>query len=371
MSLFRISIFLIALAALSACAAANAPELFSKELNLYSFSEYIPADLIAGFEKETGVRIHLETYATNEELLANLTNNPRRYDVIVPSDYAVEILLQQDALLPLDLSRIPNYINIDPPFLAPYFDTGGATSGGRRPTFRSAKYTLPYQWGTTGFAFNSTKLNFTPSSWNDLWRPELKGRVVVLDDAREMMGIALLALGYDRNDTTQLHLQQAHDKLLELAPSLIRIDAQTPEKALLDGDAWAGVVYNGNAVLAARENADIAFLYPKEGGNIWFDNLAVPKGAPHPDAAHAFINYVLEPKAGALITRDFPYGNPNRAAIDYLQQNNRALYDDYVSSYANPAPIALTTLKFIENVPASTASLYEQYWLQVKQAATP
>lgn len=369
MSRFRL--VLIALALLSACASFNTPQLGSQELNLYSFSEYIPADLVSGFEKETGVRVNLETYATNEEMLANLKTRAQYYDVIVPSDYAVEILLQREGLLPLDLARIPNYTNIDPPFLTPYFDTGGATPGGRRPTFSRAKFTLPYQWGTTGFAFNASKLNFTPTSWNDLWRPELKGRVVVLDDAREMLGVALLALGYDRNDTTQAHLLEAHDKLVELAPSMIRIDAQTPEKALLDGDAWAGVMYNGNAVLAARENPDISFLYPQEGGNIWFDNLAVPKGAPHPDAAHAFINYVLEPKAGALITRDFPYGNPNRAAINYLEQNNRALYDDYVSSYANPAPIALTTLEFIENVPASTAALYEQYWLQVKQAATP
>ncbi len=353
---------------LSACAP-NAPQIVSQELNLYSFSEYIPADLISGFEKETRVRVNLETYATNEELLANLTTNPQRYDVIVPSDYAVDILIKQDALLPLDFSRIENYTNIDPPFLTPYFDAGGASSGGRRPVFRSAKYTLPYQWGTTGFAFDQTKIGFTPTTWNDLWRPELKGHLVVLDDAREMMGVALLALGYDRNDTDQSHLQQARDKLVELAPSFIRVDAQTPETALINGDAWAGVVYNGNAVLAARENPNISFLYPQEGGSIWFDNLAVPKGAPHPDAAHAFINYVLKPEAGWLLTRDFPYGNPNRAAIDYLEKANRQLYDDYVSSYANPAPSSLTELELIKNVPTAIAGLYEQYWQQAKEAA--
>jgi spermidine/putrescine-binding protein len=339
----------------------------AKALNVYSFSAYLPADLVAGFEKATGVKVSLTTYSTNEEMLAGLAANPGQYDVIIPSDYTVEILIKQKALQPLDLGAIPNYNNIDPAFLSPYFDPGGATTGRRLYANDHAKYTLPYQWGTTGIVYNQTKVNPPITQWNDLWRPELQGHLVVLDDARELMGLTLLSLGYDKNSTDPTQLAAARDKLKQLTPGIVAYDSATPENSLLSGAAWAGVVFSGNAALAARQNPNMVYVFPQEGAGIWFDNLAIPADAPHADAARAFINYVLAPENSVLITRDFPYSNPNRAALQYLEKNNNALYQQYHASVAsNPPPDAVAKAKLNKNVGAELAALYQQYWNEAK-----
>lgn len=358
-------LFVILINSLAACAP-KGPTVTSTELNLYGFSEYVPEDVISGFEQATGIMVNYETYSTNEELLAGLKDKPGKYDLILPSDYAVEQLINQNALLALDLETIPNYNNIDTAFLHPYFDPGGDTSG-RRPVLRNEKFSLPYLWGTTGIVYDSTKVSEPITSWNDLWRPELSGHLVVLDDAREMMGVALLSLGYDKNETNPARLAEARDKLIKLAPGIVAFDAETPEDYLLAGTAWVGVVYNGNAALAERENPNLVYVLPEDGAGIWFDNMAIPADAPHPDAALAFINYVLEAKNAALLVEAFPYSTPNIAALEYLQKNDAATYDAYVASLAsNPPQDALLGAKLIKNLNAMTAQLYEEYWALVK-----
>lgn len=358
---------LLALGLLTACVGVSAsPNLTSTQLNLYGFSEYVPADLIAGFEQATGVKVTYETYSNNEELLAGLRAKPGYYDVLIPSDYAVEILINQNALRPLDLALIPNYNNIAPSFLSPYFDPGGDTQG-RRPALRNEKFSLPYQWGTTGIVYNSAKVSEPVTRWADLWRPDLAGHIVVIDDPRELMGLALLTLGYDKNETNPARLTEARDKLKELAPGIVAIDAATPENYLLSDEAWVGVMYNGNAAIAAQQNPDLIYVLPAEGAGIWFDNLVIPKDAPHPDAAAAFINYVLQPENSVLITREFPYSNPNDAAIDYLRTQDAALYATYTGSLAsNPSPDALAGARLVKNVSPEVSALYEQYWAEVK-----
>lgn len=352
----KIFLFIILLSLLlSACAPTSVKEP-STELNLYGFSEYVPQDLIRKFEIETGITVRYETYATNEEMLAGLMNQPATYDLIIPSDYAVEALINSSSLLALDLSLISNYKNIDEAFQNPEFDSG------------IEKFSIPYLWGTTGIVYDKTKVPFSIRSWEDLWRPELAGRIVVLDDAREMMGIALQTLGYDKNDTDLTHLAEARDTLISLAPSIVAFDAKTPEEYLLSGEAWVGVVYNGNAALLERQGNQFVYILPSEGAGLWFDNLAIPKDAPHPDAALAFINFVLEPGSGALLIEGYPYSTPNTSALDYLQNSNPDLYAVYVKSLAsNPPQEALANAKVVKQIDANVAKMYEQYWLEVKE----
>ncbi|MFN8457171.1 MAG: spermidine/putrescine ABC transporter substrate-binding protein [Anaerolineae bacterium] len=359
----------LTLVLLAACAGVSAaPPLTSKQLKLYGFSEYIPQDLLTGFEKSAGVEVVYETYSNNEEMLSGLTAKPGNYDLLIPSDYAVEILINQDKLQPLNLAQIPNYNNIDPAFLSPYFDPGGDTEG-RRPALRNQKFSLPYQWGTTGILYNPAKVSEPITRWEDLWRPELAGHVVALDDPRELMGLTLLTLGYDKNETNPARLAEARDKLKKLAPGVIAFDSATPEDYLLSGDAWAGVVFNGNAALAARQNPDLSYVLPAEGAGIWFDNLVIPADASHPDAAVAFINYVLQPENSILITREFPYSNPNEAALNYLKTKDANLYAGYIGSPAsNPSPDALAGAHLVKNVGPQTSALYEQYWAEVKSS---
>jgi len=362
----RLGLLLLLAVLITACGG-NASRVTSTALSIYSFSAYIPSDLISSFESETGVKVTLEEYSTNEEMLAGLKASPGKYDVIIPSDYAVEILIKQKALRPLDLSAIPNYNNLDPAFLSPYFDSGGATSGRRSYATDNEKYSLPYQWGTTAIAYDRTKITTPITKWSDLWKPELAGHIVVLDDARELIGAALLALGYDKNTTDPARLAEARDKLKQLAPGILAYDSEAPEKYLISGEAWVGVVFNGNAALAARKNSNIVYAFPEEGAGIWFDNLAIPADAPHPDAAQAFINYVLAGKNGALITRDFPYSNPNIAALEYLKSNNADLYAQYQNDPAsNPPPDVIANTRLTKNVGADISALYEEYWNAVK-----
>ncbi len=360
-----ISCLIMLVLLISACAP-SAPAVMSTELNVYGFSEYIPEELIAGFEKETGVKINYETYATNEEMLAGLSNKPGRYDLILPSDYAVEQLINSNALLPLDLGKIPNYDKLDSAFLNPYFDPRGV---GNRPGTKKEKFSLPYLWGTTGIMYDPTKVAKPITSWQDLWRPELAGHIVVLDDAREMMGVALLTLGYSKNETNPARLAEARDKLIELAPGIVAFDAESPEDYLLSGQAWVGVVYNGNAALAQRQNPDFVYVLPSEGAGIWFDNMAIPADAPHPDAAIAFMNYVLEPQQAALIVQAYPYSTPNTAALEYLKENDPTTYEAYSSSLAsNPPQDALLDAKLVKNLNPTAAQLYEEYWADVKSS---
>lgn len=361
-------VLLILLCLLVACAG-RAPDVVSTQLNLYTFSAYVPADLLSDFSAQTGISVQQETYASNEEMLAGLSARPGAYDLIIPSDYAVEILIKQRALLPLDLSRIPNYNNIAPAFLKPYFDPGGAVRG-NRPVLPNEKYSLPYQWGTTGIAYDASRIAEPITGWRDLWRPDLAGHLVVLDDAREMLGLALLTLGYDKNSVDPTQLAAARDQLLTLAPGIIAFDSETPEQHLLSGAAWVGVMYNGNAALAARQNPNIVYVFPAEGAGIWFDNLAIPADAPHADAAYALINFLLEPANSARITRDFPYSNPNDAALDYLSEHDPDLYSAYIESVAtNPSPEALAGARLVKNVGTTGAGLYDDYWAAIIDAA--
>lgn len=357
--------FLLVLGLLAACSP-QAAEIDSRELLLYTFTAYIPDELIAQFETETGVSVTVETYSTNEEMLAGLAANPSRYDLIVPSDYAVEILIDQNALRPLDLGNIPNYNNIEQSFLSPYFDPGGATAG-RRPAARNEKYSLPYQWGTTGIAYDTTQLGEPITRWEDLWRPEFAGHLLLIDDSREVMGLTLQTLGYSKNDIDPAHLAEARDKLKQLMPGVIALDADTPETYLISGQVWVAVIYNGNAALAIEANPNISYVFPEEGAGIWFDNLAIPTNAPHPDTAEAFINFVLAPENSILITKAFSYSNPNTAALDYLEEKEPALYQTYMSSATtNPSPLVLAGAQLVKNVGATVSNLYEQYWVEAK-----
>jgi len=363
-NLISISLLTLLLAVLIAACNAASPVVTSKELNIYAFSEYIPQTLIDGFEKETGVNVNYETYDTNEEMIAGLNVAPAKYDLIVPSDYAVELLIQTDSLLALDLNLIPNTKNIKTEFIHPYFDPGGEAND---TGSADKKYSLPYLWGTTGILYNRAKVSSPITSWSDLWRPEFAGHIVVLDDAREMMGIGLLTLGYDKNETNPGKLTEAHDKLKELAPGIIAYDAESPEDFLLSGEAWVGVLYNGDAALAEKADPDLIYILPSEGAGFWIDNMAIPSDAPHSDAAIAFMNYILIPENGAVLIHEYPYSTPNAGTLDYIKADDVVFYYSYTNSLAsNPPEAVLASAKLVRNIDQESAGLYDELWEDVK-----
>jgi len=325
----------------------------STEVNLYAWSEYIPQALLDGFAKETGIKVNYDTYSSNEELLAKLQAGASGYDVIIPSDYTVAIMINQKLLDELVITKIPNFANIDENFKNREFDPGN-------------KYSVPYQWGTTGLAINRTLVTQPITKWADLWASDYNGKLVMLDDEREVIGMVLNVLGYDRNTTNEAELEEAKVKLLELMPNIRVFDSDSPKTALLTGDVWMGLVWNGEAAIAHAENSSIDYICPEEGCGFWVDNLAIPKGAPHKDAALALINYILKPEVSILITKEFPYSNPNKAALELMKTQDAELYDSYMSFTAtNPSQADIGNAKSIVDVGEAT-TIYDRIWTEVK-----
>lgn len=325
----------------------------STELNLYGWTDYVPQQMLDDFTAKYGIKVNYDTYSSNEEMLAKLQAGASGYDVVIPSDYTVAIMLKQNMLEPLDMSQIPNFANVDPRFANQYYDPGN-------------KYSVPYQWGTTALAYDKTRVPKEPKSWADLWDPAYKNRLVMLDDGREVPGMALQVLGFDKNSTDPQQLDQAKQKLIELKPNILLFNSDDPETALITGEAWAGLVFNGNASLAYAEDPNIVYICPTEGCGLWFDNLAIPAAAPHPDAAMAFMNFMLEPSESVLISKEFPYSNPNKAALDYMKANDPAAYEKYMGfSGTNPSADFLAHGFVVKDVGTAT-TLWDQLWTDFK-----
>ncbi len=354
MKTFRIAaVFVILAMLIAACGGGQKPAVKSTELNLYAWSEYIPQAMLDNFTAETGIKVNYDTYSSNEELQAKLQAGASGYDVIVPSDYMITILKKQNLLEKLDLSQIPNIKNIDERFRKLEYDPGN-------------EYTVPYQWGTSCLVVDTSKVTRPITKWADLWDPEFAGKVVLLDDVREVLGMVLAVLGYDKNSTDPAQLEEAKAKLSELMANVKLFDSDNPKQALLAGEVWLGQTWNGEASIAHSENEAIQYIFPEEGCTIWFDNLAIPKGAPHIDAALTFINYVLDAKNSILITKEFPYSNPNKAALELLKTEDPALYEAYMSFPAtNPSDEDLKRTAPIKDIGEATA-LWDRIWTEVK-----
>jgi spermidine/putrescine-binding protein len=344
-----VALVVLVILVLTACG----PKSSQTTLNLYGWSEYVPEQLLTDFTDATGIKVNYDTYSSNEEMLAKLQAGASGYDLVIPSDYTVAIMIKQNMLEPLDLTRVPNFSNLDPRFLNRDYDPQN-------------KYSIPYQWGTTALAYDKTRVPFEPKSWADLWDPRFQSRLVVLDDERELIGLTLQMLGYPKNSTDPTQLDEAKTKMIDLLPNILTFNSDNPENELITGEAWAGVVYNGNASLAYQDDSNIEYICPTEGCGIWFDNLAIPKGSPHVEAALSFLNFMLEPKESLLITQEFPYSSPNAAALSYMKENDPSLYDSYMSfSGTNPPDSFLAHAVSVVDVGDAT-TLYDQIWTEIK-----
>lgn len=280
-------------------------------LNLFNWSEYLPQEVLDDFTKEYGIKVNYDTYASNEEMAAKLQNANGVYDLVVPSTYMVQALAAQGLLQPVDLSYLPNFKNIAPSYKNLPHDVGN-------------KFSVPYMWGTVGIAYNSKHVKTAPATWADVLNPALKGKVVALDDSREIMMVGLQASGFSRNETDPAKIKKAQDWLKQLVPNVLAWDSDNPKGALISGDAWVGIVWNGEAALAMQENADIKYVMPKDGGGLWLDSVVIPKGAKNVKNAHLFINYMLRPEVSAKIGSAYPYGLPNVEGMKKLDDATRA-----------------------------------------------
>ena len=300
-------------------------------LHLYNWNNYISAQTIARFEAQCACRVVQDYYSDNEEMLAKLAAGASGYDLIVPTGNAVESLIRQRALRPLDKGLLPNLKNIDPAFMNTAFDPGN-------------RYSVPYAYTLTLIGYNSERLRelkLPIDSWAVIFEPryleKLKGRVTVLDSQRELLAAALKYLGYSANDTDEAHWKQARDLIIRAKPYWAAFNASSYIKELTVGNIWLVHGYSNDifqadldAQKAARGFRILASI-PKEGAVLALDSMVLHKSGPRADLAHRFINFMLEGQNSSELTNLIGSGNPNLAARQYIKPEiaqNPAVFPD-------------------------------------------
>lgn len=295
------------------------------DLALYNWSEYIDPDLISAFEEEYGVAVTQDFYDSNEAMQPVISAGSSGYDMIVPSDYMVSILIAGEDIMPLNKAAIPNYAN-----LLPEFSSG-------LPYDPDGTYVAPYQWGSTGVGVNLSVLGDDfPRTWGLLFDPDLRaqygldGKISLLNDPRETIGAALKYLGYSLNSTSEDELAEARDLVRATVGSLAAFDSDSYDENLANGTTLVGHGYSGNFFADFIDSDDPSnwdYFVPVEGGTQWVDNMAVVADAPHPCTAHAFINFLLDADNGAALSNWNYYASPNEASLPLIDEGVQVFLD--------------------------------------------
>jgi len=318
----------------------------ANELYIYTWSNYIDADLLREFTAQTGIRVIADTFDANETMLATFqAGKGAAYSIVYPSDYSVAKMLELKLLRELEQSKIAGLENILPKFRASVHDPGN-------------RHHVPISWGTTGLIYNSDKINPPPDDWNYLWKNQekLTGRITLLNDTREVFGAALRSLGYSYNSTNPSEIQAAFEKLKVLKPAIASFTTDGWRDQLLAGDLVMAMGFSIDGVLVAQENPKIEYVVPQSGTSLWSDTMVIPKNAPNQDAAYAWINYMLQPAVASQVTERLFFATPNKAAFDQLPapiRNNEALF---------PPDSILKNSQGIVPLPRAAEELYAKYW---------
>lgn len=318
-------------------------------LNLYAWGGEIPEFIIRQFEKESGVKVNVSSYESNEIMYAKLrTAANAGYDIVMPSGYFVSRMRDHGMLEQLDKSKLTNWKHVNPTFLHAAYD----------PT---STYSIPYLWGITGIYVNEQ--NYSPSTvqhWQDLWDARFVNQLMLIDDMREVFAMAMFSLGYPLNDENPTHIEKAYLKLKTLMKNVKVFASDTLISTMIDEDANVGMAWNGDAYKASRENQHIRFIAPKEGFVIWVDNFVLLKSAPHKEAAYKFFNFIMQPEIAKDIALYSHYPTANLTAQKLLPpaiKNNPIAY---------PPQEALKHGKFQTDLSPATLAIYEKYWDELK-----
>lgn len=339
----KIIIMLIFFIILTGCSSNNE----SNNLNVLNWSSYIPDSIIHDFEDETGINVNYGTYSSNEECLAKIQSSKEgTYDLIFPSDYMVSLLIERNMLEKLDKTKIINISNIKSNYLHLEYD-------------KDNTYSIPFLAATTVIAYNKKNISEKITSYNDLLNPKYKNNIVILDDQRVVIGMALQALGYDINETDSEKLKEAKEWLLKLKSNIKAYDSDSPKTFLISHEADIGLMWNAEAAIAMEEDKDIKVVYPDEGFNISIDNYVILKGSKNMDNAYKFINYILKADVMKEIIESYPYNNVN-------QQTEYLLTDDYLKNIAANTPQEeLKRAHFIKNIGESILD-FDKIWAEIK-----
>ena len=319
-------------------------------VNVFNWEDYINPDALALFEEETGIKVNYMRFTTNEDMLVQVRTNPAAFDVIFPSDYAIERFVKEGLLMPLDHTLLPNTANIVDWLKSPSYDP-------------DSTFSVPYMWGTVGILYDSTRVQGAVDSWKVLFDGTYKGEVFMLDSFRDSMGLALKYLGYSMNTRNPAELQAATQLLIRQKQEGIvkayQVD-ETKDK-MVAGEGILGVVWSGDAQYAINLNENLAYAVPLEGSNIWVDGMVIPKAARNPENAHKLIDFLSRPDVAQMNTEYIEYSSPNQGAIDLMGE-------DYLNNpNLNPSQETIDTCEFFHDI-QDYITIYNTLWAQVKNA---
>jgi len=339
----------LALTLLSAPALFSAPAFAAGELKVYHWFEYMPPELADKFEAETGIDVTIDTYDSNEAMLASLkAGRLGEYDVAVPGDYMVEIMLNQGLLDSYTPEEMPNFANIQAEWLDVPFDPG-------------RKHSIPYQWGSTAFSVNRNVYKGDINTLAIIFNPpeELAGRINVLDSQGEVLALASMYMGIPQCTQDRDQLKALMDMLLDAKAGWASFGSDIAKDVLVSGDAAAGMIYNGFSAKARAEGANVEYAYPKEGAVVWMDNVVLLKDAPNRENALNFMNFLLEPENAAAVT--------NYAAYTAGVKGTDPFLDDAIKNSPENNPPKGATFDFVAACDEETQRLYDTIWTNLKR----
>ena len=315
---------------------------------VYNWGDYIDPAVNDMFTKETGIKVVYSDYANNEEMYASVEPGNVKYDVLFPSDYMIEKMINRDMLQKMDFSQMPNYENIDEQFLNLPYDPNN-------------EYSVPYMWGTVGIVYNKTMVDEPVDSWDVLWDSKYKEQIFMYDSERDSIMVALKKLGYSMNTRDEKQLEEAKELLIEQAPLVLAYVGDEGKNKMINGEAALMIAWAGDAMVMLEENPDLAYALPKEGTNYFVDGIVMPKNAENVSQAYQYINFLCRPDIAKMNAEYIGYSTPISAARELLPDEVK----NSEVAYPNEATLNGELMEMF-NDPSDIASLYSSIWTQVK-----
>lgn len=319
-----------------------------RTLNVYNWGDYIDPEVIKDFERETGIRVLYDTFATNEDMYVKVKAGGSNYDVAIPSDYMIRRMIRENLLEKIDVTKIANYKYIGNDYKNLLYD-------------EKNEYSVPYMWGTVGIIYNTKMVHEPVDSWSILWDKKYKKQIFMLDSPRDSIGITLKLLGYSLNSGDMKELEEAGKKLIEQKPLVLAYVVDEVKDKMIGGEGALAVVWSGDAMFMKEKNADLAYALPKEGTNLWFDAMVILKGSKHIEEAYEFINFMTRPDIAKRNVDYIGYASPMPEVKEMLDdeiKNNIAAY---------PPKELIKDAEIFDDFSQNLAK-YDKVWTEVKVA---
>ena len=317
---------------------------------VYNWGEYIDPETIEMFEEETGIKVIYEEFETNEIMYPKIEAGAANYDVVCPSDYMIQKMIENDLLLELNWDNLPNSANIGDQYYeqSEQFDPGN-------------KYSVPYCWGTVGILYHKTMVDEPITSWSVLWDKKYENNILMQDSVRDAFMVALKLKGYSMNSLDEKELNEAKDILIEQKPLVQAYVVDQVRDKMIGGEAAIGVIYSGEAIFTQRENPDLEYVIPEEGTNVWIDSWCILKDAENVENAEKFIDFMCRPDIALMNFEYITYSTPNDAARELIEdddiRNSNIAFPD-LSQYNN-----LETFRYLGE---AGDELYNELWKEIK-----